>query len=96
MEKTDTFYNTGCKLFKGASEQEYPDEPRRLYGESTGAFRLSHIPKCVRQQRSRMRRAAFYGVQYHPEVNHTENGTLMLKNFLYEVRRQRRLDDGGL
>lgn len=27
----------------------------------------------------------FYGVQFHPEVNHTENGTKMLHNFLYEV-----------
>ncbi len=27
----------------------------------------------------------FYGIQYHPEVNHTENGSKMLHNFLYRV-----------
>lgn len=26
-----------------------------------------------------------YGVQFHPEVNHTPNGSKMLKSFLYEV-----------
>jgi GMP synthase (glutamine-hydrolysing) len=26
-----------------------------------------------------------YGVQFHPEVNHTENGTAIIKNFLYGV-----------
>jgi GMP synthase (glutamine-hydrolysing) len=27
----------------------------------------------------------FYGVQYHPEVNHTQHGTDMIRNFLYTV-----------
>jgi GMP synthase (glutamine-hydrolysing) len=26
-----------------------------------------------------------YGVQFHPEVNHTQNGTQMLRHFLYRV-----------
>ena len=44
-----------------------------------------------------MRRAGFYGVQFHPEVNHTEYGSAMLRNFLYEVcGADRRLDDGRL
>lgn len=29
--------------------------------------------------------AKHYGVQFHPEVMHTVNGTLMLKNFTYDV-----------
>lgn len=28
-----------------------------------------------------------YGVQFHPEVNHTENGTRIIKNFLYKICR---------
>ncbi|UCE29054.1 MAG: glutamine-hydrolyzing GMP synthase [Candidatus Bathyarchaeota archaeon] len=31
------------------------------------------------------REQSIYGLQWHPEVFHTENGTRMLKNFLFEV-----------
>ena len=34
---------------------------------------------------SRRDARGFYGVQFHPEVNHTEYGTEMLRNFLYDV-----------
>ena len=27
----------------------------------------------------------FYGVQFHPEVNHTKNGTKIIRNFLYNI-----------
>ncbi|MBI4455330.1 MAG: glutamine-hydrolyzing GMP synthase [Acidobacteria bacterium] len=31
------------------------------------------------------RQRPFYGIQFHPEVAHTEHGTQILKNFLFEV-----------
>ena len=27
----------------------------------------------------------FYGIQFHPEVNHSENGIQIIKNFIYEI-----------
>jgi len=33
----------------------------------------------------RHREKKFFGVQFHPEVSHTPKGTLILKNFLYDI-----------
>ena len=40
--------------------------------------------------------AALYGVQFHPEVVHTEHGAEILKNFLYRVCRLPAALDAGL
>ena len=46
---------------------------------------IGHTAKCpcavIRDEKRK-----FYGVQFHPEVNHTERGFDMLGNFLYELR----------
>jgi len=33
----------------------------------------------------RNKRKKFYGMQFHPEVSHTPQGNVMMKNFLYEI-----------
>ena len=27
----------------------------------------------------------YYGVQFHPEVSHTQNGKIIIKNFLFNI-----------
>lgn len=43
-------------------------------------FDLFHLILAIANQK-----LGIYGVQFHPEVDLTENGTAMLKNFLYDV-----------
>ncbi len=33
----------------------------------------------------RHKKSKFFGVQFHPEVSHTPKGTIILKNFLYDI-----------
>ena len=84
--KTHTFYNTGCKLFKGLPAEgiSWMSHGDYMAKVPEGFELVAHTDACPTAAIANEARG-FYGVQYHPEVNHTENGSLMLKNFLYEI-----------
>ena len=84
--KTETFYDTSCKLFKdlpecGVSWMSHGDYMEKV---PEGFALVAHSKACPNVAIADESRG-FYGVQYHPEVNHTENGLRMIRNFLYEV-----------
>ncbi|MGM9538415.1 MAG: glutamine-hydrolyzing GMP synthase [Candidatus Onthomonas sp.] len=84
--KTQTYYDTGCKLFQGLpaegiSWMSHSDYMARV---PEGFQLVAHSAACPNVGIADEARG-FYGVQFHPEVNHTENGVKMIRNFLYEV-----------
>lgn len=84
--KTETFYNTDCPLFRGLPAQGISWMSHGDYMEKVpdGFELVAHSRACPNVAIADVKRG-FYGVQYHPEVNHTENGVRMIRNFLYEV-----------
>ncbi len=84
--KTETFYDASCPLFKGLPEKgvswmSHGDYMERVPEGFTLAARSKACPNVAIADVER----GFYGVQYHPEVRHTENGVAMIRNFLYEI-----------
>lgn len=84
--KTETWYDASCALFKGLPEQgiswmSHGDYMARV---PDGFALTAHSAACPNVAIADEARC-FYGVQFHPEVNHTEHGTAMIRNFLYEV-----------
>jgi len=84
--KTETYYNTSCKLFDGLPEKavswmSHTDYVSKLpegfevtaHTDLTPIAGMQNVDKHI------------YGVQFHPEVLHTENGIAMLRNFLEKV-----------
>ena len=84
--KTETFYDIGCKLFKDLPESGVSWMSHGDYMEKVpeGFALAAHSKACPNVAIADEARG-FYGVQFHPEVNHTENGLRMIRNFLYEV-----------
>ena len=84
--KTPVHYDTGCPLFKGMPEDaicwmSHVDYVSRLPEGFTAICHTAATANAGIQCKEKN----LYGVQFHPEVNHTEYGQKMLRNFLYEV-----------
>ena len=84
--KTVTYFDTACKLFKGLPETgiSWMSHGDYMAKVPDGFALTAHSDACPNVAIADETRG-FYGVQYHPEVNHTENGTAMIRNFLYEI-----------
>ena len=84
--KTLTYFDTNCRLFKdlpaqGISWMSHGDYMAKVPDGFTLSAHSDACPNVAICDESR----GFYGVQFHPEVNHTENGIKMIRNFLYLV-----------
>ena len=84
--KTRTVFDTSCRLFAGLREQSvtwmsHGDYMARVPAGFTLCAHSDACPTVGICDEAR----GFYGVQFHPEVNHTEQGTEMLRNFLYAI-----------
>lgn len=84
--KTDTFYSTGCPLFEGLPTQapSWMSHTDYVSALPEGFETVAHTavtPVAAMQHTGKK----LYGVQFHPEVLHTDNGIAMLRNFLSKV-----------
>ena len=84
--KTVTYYDTTCKLFQGLPQQgvSWMSHGDYMAKVPEGFALAAHSDACPNVAIADEARG-FYGVQYHPEVNHTEHGVDMIRNFLYGV-----------
>ena len=84
--KTLVYYDNSCSLFSGLPEEGIAWMSHGDYMEKVpdGFELVAHSDKCPNVAICNEEKK-IYGVQYHPEVNHTQNGTKMIRNFLYKV-----------
>lgn len=84
--KTETKYNSSDVLFSGLSESGISWMSHRDYiSEVPEGFSVTATTAVCPTAAMSCPEKKLYGVQFHPEVNHTENGKNMLKSFLYNV-----------
>ena len=86
--KTQTYYDTTSPLFKGLPQEgiSWMSHGDYMAKVPDGFALTAHSDSCPNVAIADEARG-FYGVQFHPEVNHTQHGIDMIHNFLYEVCR---------
>ena len=84
--KTEVFVNTSSKLFQGVSESTICWMSHNDYIETPapGFVITAHTDSCPVAAAEDAERG-LYLVQFHPEVLHTQQGALMLSNFVHNV-----------
>lgn len=84
--KTTAYFNTDCALFNGLKESSVVWMSHGDYIEKMpqGFYLAAKSDKCPAVGIADENRK-FYGVQFHPEVNHTEEGRKIIENFLCRI-----------
>ena len=84
--KAGTRFDPDCRLFRGLPAESVTWMSHGDYMEKVPeGFRLTARSAACPNVAIADEARGFYGVQFHPEVNHTEHGAAMLRNFLYEI-----------
>ena len=84
--RTETQLEPSCALFEGIEKSvvtwmSHTDSIVHLPEGFSAVAKSASCPVAAIQNVQKR----FYGVQFHPEVNHTQSGTKMLHNFLFKV-----------
>lgn len=84
--RTQTFVDSSAEIFSGFGGEivtwmSHNDYIKRLPEGFEGIAHTSKCPYAAIADKARK----LYGVQFHPEVSHTERGSEVIGNFLYKV-----------
>lgn len=84
--RTECEFDTECAVFDGLKKNSVVWMSHNDYIEvlPDGFKAVGHSDKCPYAAIENVEKG-FYATQFHPEVNHTEQGFDMLGNFLYKV-----------
>lgn len=84
--KTEVAVDEASKLFKGIVKKQICWMSHTDYvTEVPSGFKVTASSATCPTAAMECEEKKFYAVQFHPEVNHTQNGKDMLRNFLFEV-----------
>lgn len=84
--KTETEFNSNALMFKGLPEKAVTWMSHTDYiAEVPEGFEITAHTEVCPVAAMENREKKLYATQFHPEVNHTENGTDMIKRFLTEA-----------
>ena len=84
--KSDVEYDTEAAIFKGINKENvcWMSHTDYISVPPAGFKVIGKTATCPVAAMANAEKK-FYGVQFHPEVMHTKQGTEILRNFLYEV-----------